>query len=172
MSADQKYLFEAATVDLSERVMEEENVPLKEALRIVYDSALYQKLQNPQTGLYREGPVYLYDMLCEERGGRSAEKTYPNCARYLRKHTTFRMRVNTCWITGLTKTRHLSGWIITSEWLGTRRSGNKSLAKGLTITVAHAKQCLNICKRFQTLDMISKRRCYNLSWNARLSMGR
>ena len=55
--------------------MEEENVPLKEALRIVYDSALYQKLQNPETGLYREGPVYLYDMLCEERGGRSAEKT-------------------------------------------------------------------------------------------------
>ena len=73
MSADQKYLFEAATADLSERVMEEENVPLKEALRIVYDSALYQKLQNPETGLYREGPVYLYDMLCEERGGKSAE---------------------------------------------------------------------------------------------------
>ena len=72
MSADQKYLFEAATADLSARVMEEEGVPLKEALRIVYDSALYQKLQNPDTGLYREGPVYLYDMLCEERSGKSA----------------------------------------------------------------------------------------------------
>ena len=40
---------------------------LKDALRIVYGSALYQKLQNVETGLYREGPVYLYDMLCEER---------------------------------------------------------------------------------------------------------
>ena len=67
MSAEQKYLFEAATADLSTRVMEEEGVSLKDALRIVYGSALYQKLQNVETGLYREGPVYLYDMLCEER---------------------------------------------------------------------------------------------------------
>ena len=68
MSAEQKYLFEAATADLSARVMEEEGVSLKDALRIVYGSVLYQKLQNVETGLYREGPVYLYDMLCEERG--------------------------------------------------------------------------------------------------------
>ncbi len=68
MSVEQKYLFEAATTDLSARVMEEEGVSLKDALRIVYGSALYQKLQNADTGLYREGPVYLYDMLCEERG--------------------------------------------------------------------------------------------------------
>ena len=67
MSVEQKYLFEAATADLSTRVMEEEGVSLKDALRIVYGSALYQKLQNVKTGLYREGPVYLYDMLCEER---------------------------------------------------------------------------------------------------------
>jgi len=68
MSAEQKYLFEAATVDLSACVMKEEGVSLKDALRIVYGSSLYQKLQNVETGLYREGPVYLYDMLCEERG--------------------------------------------------------------------------------------------------------
>ncbi|MDO5012644.1 MAG: hypothetical protein Q4E56_03990 [Pseudomonadota bacterium] len=68
MSTEQEYLFEAATADLSARVMEEEGVSLKDALRIVYGSALYQKLQNVGTGLYREGPVYLYDMLCEERG--------------------------------------------------------------------------------------------------------
>jgi len=68
MSAEQKYLFEAATTDLSARVMDEERVSLQQALRIVYGSKLYEKLQNPATGLYREGPVYLYDMLCEERG--------------------------------------------------------------------------------------------------------
>jgi len=68
MSAEQKYLFEAATTDLSARVMDEERVSLQQALRIVYGSRLYEKLQNPATGLYREGPVYLYDMLCEERG--------------------------------------------------------------------------------------------------------
>lgn len=70
MSAEQKYLFEAATADLCARVMEEEGVSLKDALRIVYGSVLYQKLQNVETGLYREGPVYLYDMLCEERAVR------------------------------------------------------------------------------------------------------
>lgn len=68
MSTEQKYLCEAATVDLSARVMQEEGVPVQEALRIVYHSGLYKKLQNVETGLYREGPVYLYDMLCEERG--------------------------------------------------------------------------------------------------------
>lgn len=70
MSAEQKYLFEAATADLCARVMDEEGVSLKDALRIVYGSVLYQKLQNVETGLYREGPVYLYDMLCEERAAR------------------------------------------------------------------------------------------------------
>jgi len=73
MSADQKYLFEAATTDLSARVMDEEHVTLQQALRIVYGSKLYEKLQNPETGLYREGPVYLYDMLCEERGMKPAD---------------------------------------------------------------------------------------------------
>ena len=37
-------------------------------MRIVYASKLYEKLQDPETGLYREGPAYLYDMLAEERG--------------------------------------------------------------------------------------------------------
>ena len=37
-------------------------------MRVVYSSKLYEKLQDPETGLYREGPAYLYDMLAEERG--------------------------------------------------------------------------------------------------------
>ena len=45
-----------------------EGLGIKEAMRVVYDSRLYADLSNPDTGLYREGPVYLYDMLCEERG--------------------------------------------------------------------------------------------------------
>ncbi len=38
--------------------MDEEGVSLKDALRIVYGSALYKKLQNVKTDLYREGPAY------------------------------------------------------------------------------------------------------------------
>ena len=37
-------------------------------MRIVYESELYKKLQDPETGLYREGPLYLYDMIAEEKG--------------------------------------------------------------------------------------------------------
>jgi len=37
-------------------------------LKIVYDAKLYGLIEDEETGLYREGPVYLYDMLCEERG--------------------------------------------------------------------------------------------------------
>ena len=68
MSELQKKIFDAATRELCASVMENEGLGIKEAMRVVYDSRLYTDLSNPDTGLYREGPVYLYDMLCEERG--------------------------------------------------------------------------------------------------------
>jgi len=37
-------------------------------VRLLDALKLYDKLQDPETGLYREGPAYLYDMLVEERG--------------------------------------------------------------------------------------------------------
>ena len=49
-------------------VAEKEGRSVKEPMRIVYASKLYEKLQDPETELYREGPAYLYDMLAEERG--------------------------------------------------------------------------------------------------------
>ena len=68
MSELQKNLFDIATGNLCAWVAEKEDLEIKEAMRIVYSSKLYEKLQDPETGLYREGPVYLYDMLAEERG--------------------------------------------------------------------------------------------------------
>ena len=67
MSSEQTILFEGATSDLVEFVIKQEGVSMSKAMDIVYKSALYRKMENPLTGLYREGPVYLYDMLCEER---------------------------------------------------------------------------------------------------------
>lgn len=46
--------------------MKEEGLPLADALRKVYDSKLFAQVNDPETGLYREGPVFLYDMLCED----------------------------------------------------------------------------------------------------------
>jgi hypothetical protein len=68
MSELQKELFDIATGNLCAWVAEKESLTIKEAMRIGYSSGLYEKLQDPETGLYREGPAYLYDMLCEERG--------------------------------------------------------------------------------------------------------
>ena len=72
MSSEQTILLEGATSDLVEYVIRQEGVSMPKAMDIVYKSALYRKMENPLTGLYREGPVYLYDMLCEERGIESA----------------------------------------------------------------------------------------------------
>lgn len=69
---DQKSLFDGATSDLIDYVMRYERLPMQKAMDVVYESKLHAKMADPLTGLYREGPVYLYDMLCEERGIKSA----------------------------------------------------------------------------------------------------
>ena len=51
---------------LVEKVMEEEGLSLADALRKVYDPKLFGQINDPEPGLYREGPVFLYDMLREE----------------------------------------------------------------------------------------------------------
>lgn len=71
MNSDQQLLFEGATADLIDYVMRYEGVELRPAINVVYRSKLFKKLEDVETGLYREGPVYLYDMLCEERGIKS-----------------------------------------------------------------------------------------------------
>ena len=71
MNNDQQSLLEVATRDLVDYVMRYEGIELRPAMEVVYRSKLFKKLENPATGLYREGPVYLYDMLCAERGVKS-----------------------------------------------------------------------------------------------------
>ena len=68
MNDEQKFLLDGATSDLIDYVMRYEQMPMQSAADIVYGSKLHEKMENPKTALYREGPVYLYDMLCEERG--------------------------------------------------------------------------------------------------------
>lgn len=72
MNDEQLFLFEGATSDLVDCVMRYEHLSMQDAMSVVYGSRLHAKMENPATALYREGPVYLYDMLCEERGIQSA----------------------------------------------------------------------------------------------------
>ena len=68
--AIRRQLRRSAITLLIEWVMKKESLSLPDAMKIVYDSKLYNLIEDELTGLYREGPVYLYDMLCEERGVR------------------------------------------------------------------------------------------------------
>ena len=62
-----RQLTRSAVSRLVEKAMKEQALPLADALRKVYDSKLFGQVNDPETGLYREGPVFLYSMLCEEQ---------------------------------------------------------------------------------------------------------
>ncbi len=45
---------------------EEHNIPVLEAFDIVYNSRIFEKLNNAKTGLFLQSADYIYDYLCEE----------------------------------------------------------------------------------------------------------
>lgn len=57
---------EGLLADLVDRVMTEYNLDLEKALDVVYSSEIFQKLSDPATALYKEGPVYVYSFLKDE----------------------------------------------------------------------------------------------------------
>lgn len=52
--------------DLISRLMEEHGVTMQEAFDIVYQSRLFEKLNNPNTGLYFQSSGYVYSYLQDE----------------------------------------------------------------------------------------------------------
>lgn len=58
-------LTRSALSHLVSQVMAEESLSLPDALKAVYESRLYEQINDSQTGLYREGPVYLYGLFRE-----------------------------------------------------------------------------------------------------------
>ena len=66
MSEHFQYLKEGLVADLVNQVMEDFHLDMEKALDVVYSSAHFEKLSNPETGLYKQGPVYVYSFLKEE----------------------------------------------------------------------------------------------------------
>ncbi|MDA8335594.1 MAG: hypothetical protein M0Z41_11530 [Peptococcaceae bacterium] len=64
--AIKKYLKESRIRDLVSFIQRDEGVTPLKAMDMVYNSDLYELLSNYNTGLYSEGPLYIYDMLLEE----------------------------------------------------------------------------------------------------------
>lgn len=60
------YLIENLSKDLVFLLMEEFDMDMKTALRALYTSDTYAKLQNPKTGLYFQSPRYVFDFLKNE----------------------------------------------------------------------------------------------------------
>lgn len=66
MSEHYQFLKEGLTADLVDLVMANYHMDIEEALDVVYSSEIFQKLSDPATALYKEGPAYIYSFLKEE----------------------------------------------------------------------------------------------------------
>lgn len=60
------FLVDELTQDIAKMLINDKHCDIAEALNIIYNSNTYSKLEDPTTGLYYQGAVYLYDMLCKE----------------------------------------------------------------------------------------------------------
>ena len=52
--------------DLIARLMDERGLSMQEAFDLVYNSRLFEKLNDPKTGLYFQSSGYVYSYLQEE----------------------------------------------------------------------------------------------------------
>jgi len=61
-----KVLIEGIIQDLINYLCDERNISINESMSTVYNSIVYTKLCDENTGLYRESSSYLYELLKDE----------------------------------------------------------------------------------------------------------
>ena len=64
--AEVQNMKEEIVKDLIARLMDERGLSMQEAFDTVYNSRLFEKLSDPQTGLYFQSSGYVYSYLQEE----------------------------------------------------------------------------------------------------------
>lgn len=64
--AEFQYLKETLSKDLIALLMEKKALSMEEAFRCYYNSDIFKKISNPETGLYFQSPGYVYSYLEEE----------------------------------------------------------------------------------------------------------
>lgn len=62
----EKQLMEYMVQDMVEIIAEVRSIEYDEAMSILYNSLIYEKIMDPETGLYTESPAYVYDLLNDE----------------------------------------------------------------------------------------------------------
>ena len=65
MSSEQKQLIEFSIQDLVAEIVKHEGLSPEDAMDRLYHSRFFEKLTNPDTGLYRESAEYLYRSFIE-----------------------------------------------------------------------------------------------------------
>jgi hypothetical protein len=61
-----KVLMEGIIQDLINYLCDEKNISINESMSTVYNSIVYTKLYDEDTGLYRESSSYIYELLKDE----------------------------------------------------------------------------------------------------------
>ncbi|MBP3240751.1 MAG: hypothetical protein J6M92_09420 [Oribacterium sp.] len=62
----EQQMIEYMVQDLVEMLTEAQGIEYDMAMRFIYDSQVYEKLIDTETGLYRESPAYVYGLLQDE----------------------------------------------------------------------------------------------------------
>lgn len=60
------YLVDMAVDEMTKYLIEDYNISINDALDAIYNSETYQKLEDTETGLYTQSPVYIYELLDKE----------------------------------------------------------------------------------------------------------
>ncbi len=63
----QEQLIEYITSDIISYIMEDSKLPMIDAMSSFYKSETFTKLNDLETGLYLESPLYVYDIFKTER---------------------------------------------------------------------------------------------------------
>lgn len=66
MNQDIQFQIECLSSELTQMIMEHYGWDMLKALDVLYGSKTFEKLNNPECGLYYQGPVYVFDFLKNE----------------------------------------------------------------------------------------------------------
>ncbi len=66
MTNQQQEMIEYTTQEVIAYLIEDEKMPMEQAMEKFYMSKTFEKLSDVETGLYLEGSMYIYEMLKRE----------------------------------------------------------------------------------------------------------
>lgn len=66
MSNEKKQLIEYVIQDIVEMIAKDQHIEFEDAMDYFYESEVFDKLQDVESGLYRESSAYIYDLYIDE----------------------------------------------------------------------------------------------------------